>query len=105
MNSLLVCRVDGDGSEDTDSNSNSLQEGAFATLCTLTKNRQLDALLRVATLKVVLEFLQVSASFVALCKCDNAVFVSACNANKIQRAICKPKSAVCVGGFDSKGCL
>ncbi|WIA34682.1 hypothetical protein OEZ86_012995 [Tetradesmus obliquus] len=49
---------DGEGGDEIDTNSKSFQEGAFATLYTLTKNRQLDASLRVAALKVVLEFLQ-----------------------------------------------
>jgi hypothetical protein len=35
------------------------KEGLFATLYTLTKNRSVDTSLRIAGLRVVLEFLQV----------------------------------------------
>jgi hypothetical protein len=47
--------------DDLDNTNKSFQEGAFATLYTLTKSRQLDASLRLSILKVVLEFLQASA--------------------------------------------
>jgi hypothetical protein len=52
-------RAEGDN-DDLDNTNKSFQEGAFATLYTLTKNRQLDASVRLAVLKVVLEFLQAS---------------------------------------------
>jgi hypothetical protein len=55
----VVCSADGDA-DDLDNTNKSFQEGAFATLYTLTKSRQLDASLRLSILKVVLEFLQVS---------------------------------------------
>jgi hypothetical protein len=55
----LTCSADGD-SDDLDNTNKSFQEGAFATLYTLTKSRQLDASVRLAVLKVVLEFLQAS---------------------------------------------
>jgi hypothetical protein len=54
------CRADADA-DDLDNTNKSFQEGAFATLYTLTKSRQLDASLRLSVLKVVLEFLQASA--------------------------------------------
>ncbi|WIA14496.1 hypothetical protein OEZ85_003018 [Tetradesmus obliquus] len=56
LNSLNT-GADGD-SDDLDNSNKSFQEGAFATLYTLTKSRQLDASVRLAVLKVVLEFLQ-----------------------------------------------
>lgn len=54
-----VHRPDGEAADGVDSNNKSIQEGVFATLYTLTKNRALDISLRVASLRVVLEFLQV----------------------------------------------
>jgi hypothetical protein len=54
------CRADGDA-DDLDNTNKSFQEGAFATLYTLTKSRQLDASLRLSVRKEVLEFLQASA--------------------------------------------
>jgi hypothetical protein len=55
----VCCRAAEGESDELDNTNKSFQEGAFATLYTLTKNRQLDASLRLAALKVVLEFLQV----------------------------------------------
>lgn len=57
---FAACRPDGEAAtDDLGSNNRSLQEGLFATLYTLTKNKALDTSLRVAALRVVLEFLQV----------------------------------------------
>jgi hypothetical protein len=54
------CRPEGEaGADDLGSNNKSLQEGLFATLYTLTKNKTMDTSLRVAGLRILLEFLQV----------------------------------------------
>uniref|UniRef100_A0A383VUJ6 PAS domain-containing protein n=1 Tax=Tetradesmus obliquus TaxID=3088 RepID=A0A383VUJ6_TETOB len=58
LNSLNAGAGEGE-TDDLDNTNKSFQEGAFATLYTLTKNKQLDASLRLAALKVVLEFLQI----------------------------------------------
>lgn len=54
----LSCRPEGEAGDDF-GNSKSIQEGLFATLFTLTKNRAMDTSLRIAGLRVVLEFMQV----------------------------------------------
>lgn len=53
------CRLNGGDADDLESKNKSVQKAVFATLYTLTKNKTLDASLRVACLRVVLEFLQV----------------------------------------------
>lgn len=58
---MLLCSAGEGETDDLDNTNKSFQEGAFATLYTLTKNKQLDASLRLAALKVVLEFLQVTS--------------------------------------------
>jgi hypothetical protein len=63
----LGCSAGEGETDDLDNTNKSFQEGAFATLYTLTKNRQLDASFRLAALKIVLEFLQVICSEV-LCR-------------------------------------
>jgi hypothetical protein len=58
----VLCRPDGaDAGDALGSSGKSMQEGVFATLYTLTKNKSMDTSLRVASLQVVLEFLQVCA--------------------------------------------
>jgi hypothetical protein len=57
---VLGCSAGEGETDDLDNTNKSFQEGAFATLYTLTKNRQLDASIRLAALKIVLEFLQVN---------------------------------------------
>lgn len=54
-------RPEGEAGDDLGTNNKSIQEGLFATLFTLTKNRAMDQSLRIAGLRVVLEFLQVHA--------------------------------------------
>lgn len=54
-------RPEGEAGDDLGTNNKSIQEGLFATLFTLTKNRAMDQSLRIAGLRVVLEFLQVRA--------------------------------------------
>jgi hypothetical protein len=57
---FTTCRPDGaDAGDDLGSNNKSVQEGLFATLYTLTKNKAMDTSLRVAAIRVVVEFLQV----------------------------------------------
>lgn len=54
------CRPEGEaGADDLGSNNKSFQEGLFATVYTLTKNKTMDTSLRVAGLRILLEFLQV----------------------------------------------
>lgn len=60
-------RPDGEGGDDLGSNNKSIQEGVFATLYTLTKNRAMDTSLRIAALRVVLEFLQVCVCMLCTC--------------------------------------
>jgi hypothetical protein len=54
-------RASGEDGDDVDTNNKTIQEAVFATIYTLTKSRSLDTSLRVAILRVVLEFLQVRA--------------------------------------------
>jgi hypothetical protein len=58
----VLCRPDGaDAGDALGSSCKSMQKGVFATLYTLTKNKSMDTSLRVAALRIVLEFLQVCA--------------------------------------------
>eukprot|EP00882_Tetradesmus_deserticola_P012154 GHRQ01012877.1.p2 GENE.GHRQ01012877.1~~GHRQ01012877.1.p2 ORF type:complete len:114 (+),score=25.85 GHRQ01012877.1:354-695(+) len=62
LNNLNAGAAEGD-TDELDNSNKSFQEGAYATLHTLTKNKQLDASLRLAAVKLVLEFLQIFRVF------------------------------------------
>jgi hypothetical protein len=56
------CRPEEAGADDLGSNNKSFQELVFGTLYTLTKNKTMDTSLRVAGLRILLEFLQVGCA-------------------------------------------